>query len=386
MRYLLLLIFRNAFRQKLRTVLTIAGIIIATVAFGLLRTAVEAWYAGAEAASATRLITRSAISLVFPLPLSYQNKIQQIGGVATTSYSSWFGGVYISKKNFFPQFAIEPRSYLKLYPEYLLSPQEERDFFRDRQGAIAGEKLAKKYGWKIGDVIPIRGTIYPGDWNFILQGLYKGASERIDETLFFFHWEYLNEKLKQTGVERANHVGAYVVGIERASQAAPISQAIDGLFANSLAETLTETEKAFQLGFVAMTEVIITIIEVVSFVILIIILAVMANTMAMSARERRREYATLKALGFPGSFIALLITGESVVIAMVGGLFGLLLLYPAADSFASKIGTFFPVFKVTPETAWLAIGIALVVGLAAAAIPAWRGAAVSATEGFRQIG
>jgi putative ABC transport system permease protein len=386
MRYLFLLIIRNAFRQKLRTALTIVGIIIATVAFGLLRTVVDAWYGKAESASAARLITRNAISLVFPLPLSYEKRIQQVKGVAAISHSNWFGGVYISEKNFFPQFAIEPRSYLSLYPEYLLSPQDKKDFLRDRQGAIAGSKLAKEYGWKIGDVIPIRGTIYPGNWKFILRGIYRGASEKIDETLFLFHWEYLNESLKKTGAKRADHVGVYIIGLENPNQAAEVSRAVDILFKNSPAETLTETEKVFQLGFVAMTEAIVTVIKVVSFVIIIIIMAIMANTMAMSARERKREYATLKALGFPGRFIALLIYGESVIIAMTGGLLGLFLLYPLADIFVSKIGTLFPVFKVTTETAWLAIGIALLVGLAAAVIPAWRGATVPIVSGFREIG
>jgi putative ABC transport system permease protein len=356
------------------------------MAFGLLRTAVDAWYANSEATSATRLVSRNAISLIFPLPLSYKNKIQQVEGVAATSYSSWFGGVYISEKNFFPQFAIEPHSYLDLYPEYVLTPQEKKAFFHDRGGAVAGSKLAQEHGWKIGDVIPIRGTIYPGDWNFVLRGIYEGASEKINETLFLFHWEYLNEKAKQGESELADQVGTYIVGLEKADQAAAVSQAIDALFKNSLAETLTETEKAFQLGFVAMTGAIVMVIKVISFVIIIIIMAVMANTMAMSARERKREYATLKALGFPGSFIAMLICGESMVIAITGGLLGLFLLYPAADLFASKVGTLFPVFKVTRETAWLAIGIALLVGLAAGAIPAWRGAAVPVTEGFRETG
>jgi putative ABC transport system permease protein len=386
MHYLLLLIIRNAFRQKLRTALTIVGIIIATVAFGLLRTVVDAWYGKAESASAARLITRNAISLVFPLPLSYENKIQQVRGVAAISHSNWFGGIYISEKNFFPQFAIEPRSYLSLYPEYLLSPEEKKDFFRDRQGAIAGRKLAKEYGWKIGDVIPIRGTIYPGNWNFVLRGIYKGASEKIDETLFLFQWEHLNERLKATEAKRADHVGVYIIGLENASQAAEVSRAVDILFKNSPAETLTETEKAFQLGFVAMTEAIVTVIEVVSFVIIIIIMAIMANTMAMSARERKREYATLKALGFSGKFIALLIYGESVIIAMTGGILGLVLLYPTADIFVSKTGTLFPVFKVATETAWLAMGTALMVGLIAAVIPAWRGATVPIVSGFREIG
>lgn len=384
--YLFRLIIRNAFRHKLRTVLTVIGIVVATIAFGLLRTVVDAWYANAEATSAARLVTRSAISLVFPLPLSYKNKIQHVEGVAAISYSNWFGGVYISEKNFFPQFAIEPRSYLELYPEYILSSEEKNAFFRDRQGAITGQKLAQEYGWKIGDVIPLRGTIYPGSWNFVLRGIYEGVSEKIDETLFFFHWDYLNESLKQADSEEANHVGVYIVTLKDISQAAEVSQAIDALFENSLAETLTETEKAFQLGFVAMTSAIVTVIKVVSFVIIFIIMAVMANTMAMSARERRREYATLKALGFPGRFIALLIYGESMIIAITGGLLGILLLYPAADFFVSKVGTLFPVFNVARETVGFAIGATLLVGFIAAIIPAWRGATVSVTEGFRGMG
>lgn len=388
MRYLLLLIIRSLFRQKLRTILTITGIIIAIVAFGFLRTVVDAWYGRAEAASDARLVTRNAISLVFPLPLNYESKIQQVKGVAAISHSNWFGGTYISKKNFFPQFAIEPRSYLKLYPEYVLSPEARNTFFRDRQGAIAGRKLVKEYGWKIGDVIPIQGTIYPGNWNFILRGIYKGTSAKIDETLFFFHWKYLNERLKQTNSDsaRIDHVGIYVIGLEHANQAARVSQAIDDLFKNSSAKTLTETEKAFQLGFVAMTGAIVMVIQVISFVIIIIIMVVMANTMTMSARERKREYITLKSLGFPGSFIALLICGESVVIAMTGGILGLSLLYPTADLFVSKAGTVFPVFKVAPETAWMAMGASLLIGLAAAAIPAWRGATMPIAGGFREIG
>jgi putative ABC transport system permease protein len=365
--------------------LTIVGIIVATVAFGLLRTVVDAWYAGAEASSATRLVTRNAISLVFPLPLSYKNKIQQVEGVEAITYSNWFGGVYISEKNFFPQFAVDPLSYLALYPEYRLSPEEKLGFFRERQGAVAGRRLAQEYGWEVGDLIPLRGTIYPGNWQFVLRGIYDGADEKTDETLFFFHWDYLNENLKQSDAERANRVGVYIVNITDASQAAEISQAIDTLFANSLAETLTETEKAFQLGFVAMTEAIVIVIEIVSLLIILIIMAVMANTMAMTARERRREYATLKALGFSGRFIVLLIGGESLVIAMTGGLLGLYLLHPVADLFANQVGTLFSVFTVSRETLWLATGAAFLVGLAAAVIPAWRGATVPVTAGFREI-
>ncbi|CAB1275415.1 ABC transporter permease [Candidatus Nitrosacidococcus tergens] len=388
MSHLLLLITRNAFRQKLRTLLTLIGIVIAIIAFGLLRTVVDAWYGKAESASAARLITRNAISLLFPLPLSYKNKIQQTKGVSAMSYSVWFGGIYISEKNFFPQFAIEPRSYLDLYPEYVLPPDQKKAFFLDRQGAVAGERLANKYGWKIGDTIPIRGVIYPGNWNFVLRGIYRGETKGVDETLFMFHWQHLNERIKEDKAtnENIDHVGIYIVGLENSSQAAKISQEIDSQFKNSPAETLTETEKVFQLSFVAMTEAIVTVIKIVSFLVIIIIMAIMANTMAMNARERKREYATLKALGFSGKYIALLVYGESLIIAITGGILGLILLYPTAHIFVTKIGTFFPIFRVTIQTAWLSIGAAIMVGISAAAIPAWRGATTPILSGFRDIG
>jgi putative ABC transport system permease protein len=384
--FFLKLIFRNVLRQKLRSALTVTGIIVAITAFALLRTVVGAWYAGADATSAKRLVTRNAISLVMPLPISYLGRIRQVDGVSAVSYANWFGGVYINEKNFFPNFAIEPDTYFRLYPEFVLSPEERSAFARDRKGAIAGRKLANEYGWKIGDVIPLRGTIYPGDWSFVLRGIYEGAEQKTDESNFFFHWNYLNETLKKQASERAEHVGIYLIGIDRTDQAAEISARIDQLFKNSLAETLTETERAFQLGFVSMTEAIVVAIEIVSFVVIVIIMAVMANTMAMTVRERTREYATLKALGFGPRFIVALIFGESLFISIVGGVAGVLLSYPTARTFGAQMSKLFPVFNVSDNTAWLALAAALAVGLIAAALPAWRSIAAPVGEGLRSIG
>ncbi len=384
--YLLKLSLRNLSRHKLRSGLTALGMIVAIVAFGLLRTVVDAWYAGADATSATRLITRNAISLVFTLPLSYRNKIRQVEGVNSISYADWFGGIYIDEKNFFPQFAIEPSSYLDLYPEYVLPEQQKRDFLRDRKGAIAGRRVAAEYGWKIGDVIPLRGTIYPGTWSYVLRGIYRGADAKTDETQFFFHWAYLNETAKKRSSPLSDRVGIYVVGIREPALAAEISENIDQGFKNSLAETLTETEKAFQLGFVAMTEAIITVIRAVSLVVIAIILAVAANTMAMSARERRREHATLRALGFGPYFPALGIIYESLMLAVFAGLIGIALTYPMADFFAGKVGTLFPVFQVSPQTVWLAFATSLLVGLAAALPPAWGCYRMRITDGLSSVG
>ncbi|MGX2038838.1 ABC transporter permease [Methylocaldum sp. MU1018] len=379
------LALRNLFRHKLRTGLTALGIVIAIVAFALLRTVVDAWYAGAEATSANRLITRNAISLMFPLPISYANRIRQIDGVTGLSYSNWFGGVYIDERNFFPNFAVEPKTYLDLYPELVLPEAEKDAFIKDRKGAIAGRKLAEKYGWKIGDVIPLRGTIYAGNWNFVLRGIYRGAEKKTDETLFLFHWDNLNETLKKTEPDRADRVGVYVLRIDRAERAAEISEAVDRLFENSLAETLTETEKAFQLGFVAMTEAILIAIKIVSFVVIAIIMAVMANTMAMSVRERRREYATLKAIGFGSRYLLALILGESLALSISSGVLGILAAFPATGLLMTLFGTLFPAVEVSAQTVELSLLASCSIGLAAAAVPAWRVIALPVGEGLRSM-
>ncbi len=379
------LVLRNAFRHKLRTTLTMVGIVVAIVAFGLLRTIVDAWYAGSEASSSARLITRSSISLVFFLPLNYAQKIRQVEGVKSVSWMNWFGGVYITEANFFPQFAVDAPTFLGMYPEYRLDDAERKAFLLDRAGAVVGRKLADKYGWKVGDRIPLRGTIFPGTWTFTLRAIYDGADNKVDETQFFFHWDYLNETVKARFPRRADLAGLYVVEIREPAQAAEISQRIDATFRNSLAETLTETEKAFQLGFVAMTEAILVAIETVSFVIILIIMAVMANTMAMTARERYSEYATLKAIGFGNGFVALLIFAESLGIALAGGALGIALTFPIADWFAGQMGTLFPVFFVSTDTVAMQVGAALTVGVVAALIPAWRAAHVRIVDGLRAV-
>jgi len=380
------LVTRNAFRHQLRTALTLVGIVVAITAFGLLRTIVDAWYAGANASSSARLITRSSVSLVFPLPLTYAQKIRQVPGVQSVSWANWFGGVYISERNFFPQFAIDPASYLDMYPEFILSAAERKAFLTDRKGAIVGRKLAEQYGWKIGDVIPLRGTIYTGTWAFTLRGIYDGADKGTDQSTMFMHWDLLNETIKKLYPRRGDQTGVFVVQLRDPAAAAEVSAAIDATFRNSLAETLTETEKAFQLSFVAMTEAILLAIQAVSYVVIVIIMAVMANTMAMTARERGSEYATMKALGFSGGFVALLILAESVGIALAGGLAAIALTIPLADAFAERMGSLFPIFFVSEQTMLLQAGAALAVGVVAAALPAWRTATVRIVDGLRAVG
>jgi putative ABC transport system permease protein len=384
--FLLKLLSRNALRHRLRTGLTILGITIAILAFGLLRTVITAWYAGVNASSAARLISRNAISLTFSLPISYLERIRQVEGVKSVSYANWFGGIYITEKNFFPNFAIEPKSYLELYPEFVLSPEDERAFVTDRKGCVAGRKLAERFGWKVGDNIALKGTIFPGTWEFVLAGIYRGAEQSTDENQFFFHWDYLNETLKKTVPRRADQVGVIVLGLKNPQTAAETSLAVDARFRNSLAETLTETEKAFQLSFVSMTEAIVVAIRIVSYVVIIIIMAVVANTMAMTARERIGEYAIFKAMGFRGHYIAGMVFGESLFIAMTGCAIGIALTFPVAARFGEVMGAFFPVFRVERSTLYLDVAFCLLVGLVAGIFPTWRAVRIGIADGLRRIG
>ncbi|HDM79181.1 MAG TPA: FtsX-like permease family protein [Deltaproteobacteria bacterium] len=383
---LLKYIVRNTFRHKLRTSLTVLGMAIVVLAYCLLRTVVAAWYAGVEASSPNRLITRNAVSLIFPLPISYLSRIKEVPGVVAISYGRWFGGIYINEKNFFPQFAVDAEHYLDLYPEFLVPEKQLEAFKKDRRGCIAGRLIARKYGWKIGDTITIRGTIFPGTWDFILRGIYRGRDKGTDESQFFFHWDYLNESLKKTMPLRADHVGWFVVKIADTSRAAQISRKIDSLFENSLAETLTETEKAFQMGFVSMTEAIVVAIKVISYVVIGIILVVLSNTMAMTARERTREYGVLKTLGFEGPFLFKLIIGESLTIAVTGGILGIILSFPAARIFAKSLETFFPIFNLSLKTLASGLLAATIVGILSGIFPGVKASKTSIVESLSHLG
>ncbi len=383
---LLKLLFRNAFRHKLRAGLTICGISVAILAFGLLRTVVSAWYAGVDASSSTRLVTRNAISLVFPLPLSYKEKIRGVEGVKIVSLGNWFGGIYIEEKNFFANFAVDSKTYLDLYPEFVIPPDQKLSFLKERKGCVVGRKLAKRFGWKIGDAIVLRGTIFPGNWEFVLSAIYRGRDKTIDENQFFFHWDYLNETMKKVLPRRADQVGFYIIGTSSPDIAASTSKSVDSLFKNSFAETLTETEKAFQMSFIALSQTILTVIQLVSLVVIVIILAVVANTMAMSVRERMNEYAVFKTLGFGGFYLSILILGESLLITAIGCAIGIIVTFPAADAFARAVGDFFPIFNISSRTIYFDMIAALIVGVVAAVFPIWRAVSVPIARGLGRVG
>jgi putative ABC transport system permease protein len=379
------LVARNVFRARLRSTLTIVGLVIAVLAFGLLQTVVRAWYAGADAASATRLIARNAISLTFSMPVYYREKIRAVPGVTGVSVSNWFGGVYKEPKNFFAQFAVDAPTYFPMYPEYVFDPEAYAAFLRDRRGAAVGRQLADLYGFKVGDTIPLKSSIYPGNWEFTVRAIYEAKDETTITRQMYFHFDYLNEQIRKVFPRRSDQAGVFIVSIADSSASADIARAIDAEFKNSLAETLTETEKAFTLAFVAMIETIVVAIEGVSYVVILIIMAVAANTMAMTARERLSEYATMKALGFPPRTVALLILAEAMLLAAVGGAIGMLLTPPVVQVFHAATISVFAKMPLVPQTFYLQAACALVVGLVAGVVPAVRASRIRIVEGLRHV-
>ncbi|MFQ6009313.1 MAG: ABC transporter permease, partial [Candidatus Zixiibacteriota bacterium] len=258
------LIGKNTIRHPLRTGLTILGLAIAVMAFAIIRTAIGAWYSDVKASSPNRLITRNAVSMIFTLPLSYKEKIERIEGVNAVSYAQWFGGIYVDPKNFFAQFAVDHTTFFDLYPEYIVPPDQLEAFMKERNAAIVGRKLADRFGWSIGDPVRLTGTIYPGNWDFVIRGIYTGAKETTQELAWFFHFDYIDERMRIEAPPRAGQIGWYIVQIGNPSRAAAVSRSIDSLFENSLAETLTETEKAFSLSFVSMGSAIIAGLHIIS--------------------------------------------------------------------------------------------------------------------------
>ncbi len=385
------LVLKNLTRHKLRLTLTIIGIAVIILAFSLLRTVIAAWYIGIEGASSVRLVSRNATSLVFDLPLSYADKMRTVPGVAHLSYANWFGGLYIDERHsMFPQFAVEGTTWFTVYPELIVSEEQKQTFLHEKNAAIVGKKLLDQNGWKIGDTISMKGMIYPGEWDFVIRGVYTGAKPATDETWFLFRWDYFNEHLHQLDATRSDHVGFYVMQIADPKRAGEISRAVDQQFANSIAETLTETERAFQAEFLSMMSALLIALKTVSFLVIGVMLAILANTMAMSARERLVEYAVFKTIGFRARHICFLILGESLIIAMAGGLLGMLFSYPAAELFESVLvnmaGAFFPYFKVSHETLLLCLLLSIGIGFFAAIYPCWKGSNQTIADGLRRIG
>ena len=384
---LFLLLMRNTLRHRLRSILTVVGVAVAIMAFALLQTVVTAWYAGVEASAANRLITRHAVSFVFPLPLAYRDRIAQVPGVNKVTYAVWFSGVYIDKNQFFARLAVDSDTFFEVYPEFLIERDQFEAFKRERNAAIIGIDLTQRYDLELGDVMVMEGDVYPGRWEFVVRGIYLPRDQTTDPSTMMFHYAYVDERVRQESPDRAGEIGWYIVRIDDPEQSARISQDIDDLFANSRAETKTETERAFQQSFLSAASAVITAMNIMSFVIIGIILLVVGNTMVMSARERTHEFAVLKALGFSGGQLFFLLAGESMILSILGSGLGLAATIPAVEGFQTALPKgWFPVFYIKPETIAIASMAGLAVGLAASVIPLRRVLTTRIVEGLRYVG
>lgn len=377
------LALRNAFlRNKTRSFLTVSGVILSAVAFLFLRTILTAWYSSSEASSADRVVTRNAISLINPLPLSYAARIAQIPGVKRVTWSNWFGGIYQDRKNFFAQFAIDPNSALEVFSIRFLHGKKE-DFLADRNSCVVGKGLAQKYGWKVDDTIPLFSEIYPGDWKFRVAGIIEGTDDQSVDNVMYFHWARLNEGQP---AQLKDYVGVFTATIADAKDSPQVIRAIDQTFANSDSETHTETEKAFRLSFVTGSGAILSALEAVSGVILVIMALILGNTLAMGLRERTPELGAMRAIGFLPRHVRALAVGEGALLGAVGGLTGVILARPVLTGFGRAMAQFGFLsnvgFKATTGAATMLV--AAVIGAAASALPAVQAARLSIVEALRR--
>jgi putative ABC transport system permease protein len=375
------LILRNAWRSKVRTLLTVFSTGVALFLFCMLRTVVTSLDASVDVADASRLVVRRSISLIFPLPLSYRDRLQQLDGVTGVTWANWFGGRYpADERGFFAQFGVDADTYFGLYPELEISPQELRAFQLERSACIVGSKLAQRYGWKVGQNVTLRGDIYPGDWQFTVRGIYEPRTPDVDATTLYFQWKYLDESQEP---ENRGQVGVYILKLADPDAAARTAAAVDALFANSAAETRTETEKAFQLGFITMMGNIRGAVRIVSIFVLAGFFLVAVNTMMMAARERTREIAVMKTLGFDDGLVLRLVMVESTLLSLLGGLLGCL---GALGVFGlmSMGGGIFATFNVKPSTVGIGLGIALAMGALSGVVPALAASRLRVVEALRQ--
>ena len=376
------LIFANLFRKKIRTTLTLGSFAVALFLFGLLSAVRGAFNQGVEIAGANRVVVINKVSLIQPLPISYEEKLARIPGITLVTHDNWFGGVYQDERNFFPQFAIEDETYRQMFPDLIVPDDQWTAFVADQQGAIIGEDLVKRFHWKIGDRIPIKGTIFPGTWEFNIRGIYHGSRPQDVTNQFWFRYKYLEERENPYW---KGLVGWYYVRIDNPDNAERVAVAVDEMFANSPWETKTETEKAFEGGFVKQAGNIEFLLVSIGSVVFFTLLLVTGNTMAIAVRERMRELAVLKAVGFSDPFVLSLVLGESLFLAAIGGSLGLVLCKLATPLLSELSGGMLPYLYLAPIAIVSGLLVALFFGTAAGILPAWSAMRLRVVDALRRV-
>ncbi len=361
------IIFANLFRKKVRLLLTIGSFAVALFLFAFLAVVKDAFGRGSNLAGADRLVIINRVSIIQPIPLSYRDKILRIPGVKSITHNNWFGGIYKDEKNFFPQFVIDPENQRQVFPEMVVSDEEWDAFVKDRQGAIVGARTAQRFGWKVGDRIPIKATIYGGGaWEFNIRGIYHGKRPQDDETQFWFQWDGFQERMVQA---QKGLIGWYVLRLDSPDDAVRVAKAIDDEFANSPYETRTQTESAFAANWVKQFGNIKFLILSIGAVVFFTLLLVTGNTMAIAVRERTGELAVFKAIGYSDRTVLFFVLAESLMISVVGGLLGLGLAILAVPVLGRALNGLLPSLVLSPSILVLGLLTAIVVGLASGLLP-----------------
>jgi putative ABC transport system permease protein len=382
------LIWRNLLRRKFRTVFTVGAIFFAFVLFGVLMALRAAFSIAPEMAGQERLMVIDKISLIQPLPLSYGDRIKQVDGVDDITHANWFGGYYQEVRNQFSTMAVEPESWLRVYSkEFELPEDQKKAWLADRTGAIVGIDTARKYGFKVGQRIPIQGTIYHrpdnGPWEFTIDGIYDSKLQGSDKTNLFFHYDFLNESVRSQSSFK-DQVGWYVISLRDPDQAVQMASKVDALFANSPVETKTDTEKAFVSGFAKQIGDIGSIMTSIVAMAMFTILLVAGNTMAQAIRERTNELAVLKTLGFGNGRVLGMVLVESTLIAVLGGGLGLLLAYIAVTVGGDPTSGLLPAFYLPTPAMITGIVLVVALGLASGALPAWQAGRLRIVDALRR--
>jgi putative ABC transport system permease protein len=378
------LIFANLFRKKIRLVLTIGSFAIALVLFTFLAVVNSAFSRGIDIAGADRLVIVNRIGLIQTMPISYGDQVRAIPGVKYVTQDHWFGGVYQDEKNFFPQFAIDVENHRKVYPEFIVPEDQWNNFVKDQQGAVVGARTAKRFGWKVGDRIPIKNTLYgpTKTWEFNLDGIYHTEKADGDESQFWFHWKHFDENVPAVVKSTA---GWYILKLDSPDDAVRVAKTIDAKFANSSSETKTETESAFAAGFAKQFGNIEFLILTIGSVVFFTLLLVTGNTMAISVRERTSELAVLKAIGVTDRSVLFLVLVESVVIALFGGLLGLLLAWAAIPVISVALNGLLPPLLLSKTMLSAGLVFAVLVGVASGLLPGIGAMRMSVVNALRRV-
>jgi putative ABC transport system permease protein len=379
---------RNLGRNKFRVALTVVGVAVAVVAFLLLRTVIWAWASGAEWAAKDRVVTRHKVTFVMTLPKRYVEDVRNAPHVKAVTWANWFGGKDPKHdREFFGALGVDPTTYFSVYDEMKVPPDQLETWKHDRQGAIVGDVLAKKLGWKVGDRIALESGIYPGDWEFTVDAIYTATAKSVDRSTLVFQWDYLNDSLP---AGRKDQVGWIVSRVDDPAHVADIGVGLDKRFEDLDTPTLSQDERSFQASFLAMFSAILRAMDIISAVIMVIMLLILGNTIAMGVRERTSEYGVLRAIGFLPEHVALWIVFESLVMGVLGGAVGVLLAWPFINFVVGRfleenMGSFFPYFRLETANILLGLGIAALLGAAASAIPAWRASKLVVVDAVRRV-